>query len=1100
MKSTVEQSVVQRVDDADKEKKKKRRSNRRSKQNPASSASSNVPACFSSSSSKQQVFNMHSLNEQGLSRASDGAFNYMPPMHINEQLDTSEGQTMQMYGQEMFSNSSPHPIVCGRSLGTSTDKYSLPYHQMVVCGQRNYFIPHWSTDAVEKALEKGDVFKALFRVNAYNRLEAYCKIDGVPTDVLISGIPAQNRAVEGDIVAITVDPLTSWTRMKGSNGVSDNSSPVEDCNSFLVNDEMAGDSCKGNDKVDHGHEDHLYRNFPIPGRGCCFAESTSHGATYGLDSTRLAGHSGPNGHYPSTSDSLHIGSCIGQSEVLNALDKLRSMINSFPSKGPTGRVVAVIERSRRRDAVVGYLNVKQWISYRNFNKKEGMKIKSLAAEQEYIQLIPNDRKFMKMMVLVRDLPNYIKKRLWNEDLTVERDLVAAQIDNWPEDCHVPQAHILHIFGRGSEVEPHIDAILFENAICSEEFSLEALSCLPHLPWEVPPEEFRSRIDLRNLCVFTIDPSTATDLDDALSIEKLPNENFRVGIHIADVTYFVLPDTALDIEAQLRSTSVSMSQQKLSMLPASLSENVGSLNPGVDRLVFSIFLDIDHAGNVVDRWIGRAVMQSCCKLSYDHAQDIIDGVIDVETSNFSDNCYPQLHGNFEWSDVVRSVNCLYKISKMLKEKRFSDGALRLEGSKVVFLFDEYGNPYDSMLCDQKESNFLVEEFMLLANRTAAEVICRAFPDSALLRRHPEPNMRKLIEFEAFCLKHGLELDTSSSGQFHQSLERIREKLKGDSVLFDILISYATRPMQLASYFCTRDLKDNENEWGHYALALPLYTHFTSPLRQYPDIVVHRTLAAAMEAEKLYQNKLQVNSGEEVRKSFFTGVYFDKSAAESLDGKEALLAAALKNKVPGTELLADVAAYCNERKLASRRVKDACDKLYMWVLLKKKEVILSEARIMGLGPRFMSIYIQKLAIERRINYDEVEDLTVEWLDATTTLVLSLYANKPGFRKGSAGKLRALEDVALVVSPYEVSQVTLEKDGLDEFGATNAGDAGVAALDKESSTKFDISDNEINPAVFPFTVRVLSTIPVALHAVGGDDGPLDIGVRLYMTSYCR
>lgn len=192
------------------------------------------------------------------------------------------------------------------------------------------------------------------------------------------------------------------------------------------------------------------------------------------------------------------------------------------------------------------------------------------------------------------------------------------------------------------------------------------------------------------------------------------------------------------------------------------------------------------------------------------------------------------------------------------------------------------------------------------------------------------------------KHGLELDTSSSGHFHQSLQNIREKLKDDTVLFDILMSYASRPMQLATYFCTGVMKDNMNDWGHYALAVPLYTHFTSPLRRYPDIVVHRTLAAAIEAENLYMRSRRMShdmiSGEEVTRCF-TGVYFDKDAAESLEGREALTAAAIKHGVPCAELLAVVASYCNDRKLASRHVKDACDKLYMWVMLKKKEVFFS-----------------------------------------------------------------------------------------------------------------------------------------------------------------
>ncbi|GAB2278241.1 hypothetical protein Dimus_012932 [Dionaea muscipula] len=297
---------------------------------------------------------------------------------------------------------------------------------------------------------------------------------------------------------------------------------------------------------------------------------------------------------------------------------------------------------------------------------------------------------------------------------------------------------------------------------------------------------------------------------------------------------------------------------------------------------------------------------------------------------------------------QSVKSLHEISKALKEKRFNDGALLLESSKVVFLLDDGGIPYDSTMCKQNDSNFLVEEFMLLANRTAVEIISRTYPDSALLRRHPEPNMRKLKEFEAFCGTHGLQLDTSSSGSFHRSFENIKGKLKDDSVLYYILISYASRH----KYFCTGDTKVDENDWRHYALALPLYTHFTSPLRRYPDILVHRTLTAAIEAEEMYLKHIRHNEvSQEGRHGCFMGINVDLVAAESAQGQQALSTAASKYRVPSSESLSNVAAYCNERELASKHVQVAVDRLYLWVLLKNKEVLISEARVVGLGPRFM-----------------------------------------------------------------------------------------------------------------------------------------------------
>ncbi|KAE9595923.1 hypothetical protein Lal_00031034 [Lupinus albus] len=1116
--SVQEGSMVERFDDGDK--KKKRRSNRRPKQNssPSTSASEvseirGVSLEFSekngtptratmaaalSISPNQQGLNVTTLTEPGLSRALNVDIVSMPTMHINDQVESFVLQDAQMHSGGTGSKKKYEPTVCGGSSGTTTNKKkeeSVPCSQIGHHGQRTCFSPHWSTEAVEKALEEGLVFKALFHVNAHNALEAYCRIDGMQTDILINGIPAQNRAVDGDIVAVKIDPLSLWAKMKGPNVTRNNTETPEGFNLLTKDDKVADNICKGKGKVDAGYEFAQYRSSPSQNKEDVDCKSSSSRSNHfqekgydyegnvstGSTNHGLASRDTIDGMRCASFDSLMINSCSEKDVVINAVEKLCLLANSFPSKRPTGKIVSIIERSSRREGIIGHLYMKHCTIFRDISKEDAKKNNNNVSEREYIQLIPTDAKFPNMVVLVKKLPKCIKKRVTSGDVTVEMDLVAAQIDDWAEESFLPEALILHVFGRGSEVQPQLDAILFQNAICSSEFAPEALSCLPCVPWEVPLKEIQSRIDLRNLCIFTIDPSTATDLDDALSVEKLSNGNYRVGIHIADVSYYVLPETALDSEAQLRSTSVYMLQRKLPMLPPLLSENLGSLNPGVDRLAVSMLLDINHAGDVVDRWIGRTVIQSCCKLSYQHAQDIIDMAIG---SNILADDYPKVYGCFELLDIITYVKSLHEISKVLKWKRFINGALWLDNPKIGFLFDEYGIPYDSMFSERKESNFLVEEFMLLANMTVAEIIFRAYPDGALLRRQPEPNMRKLRDFAAFCQKHGLKLDISSSGQIHCSLEQIREKLKGDPVLYDIVISYATRPMQLASYFCSGDLKDNEHECGHYALAVPFYTHFTSPLRRYPDVVVHRTLLAVIEAEELYfkhQKALHVNKDLEVHKRCFTGIKFDQNAAKSMEGREALSAAALKHQIPHTEILADIATYCNQRKLASKNVKDACDKLFMWFLLKK-EVVLSEARILGLGPKFMSIYIQKLAIERRIYYDEVEGLTVEWLEYTSTLVLCMSAtNRRAFRKGGTNKWRTLDEVALLTCPFNQEVAVVE-----------------STIDAELGSRSVNSQTKIDPAFFPLTVRILSTIPVVLHAVGGDDGPLDIGVRLYMSSY--
>jgi DIS3-like exonuclease 2 len=264
-------------------------------------------------------------------------------------------------------------------------------------------------------------------------------------------------------------------------------------------------------------------------------------------------------------------------------------------------------------------------------------------------------------------------------------------------------------------------------------------------------------------------------------------------------------------------------------------------------------------------------------------------------------------------------------------------------------DEDGTPYETSMYKTKDSNFVVEEFMLLANMTVAKVISNAFPESALLRRHPEPNMRKLKEFEEFCGKNEFDLDTSSSGALRLSLEKMQDRVSHDPVLYNILMVFATKPMQLAKYFCTGELKDKEEDWGHYALACPLYTHFTSPIRRYPDVLVHRMLAAALDAEDILsvsegslshkgnKNSVVPLMGRNLRlKQCFSSAKSERGVLDSPITQNALAIAADKHKLPASSDLVSIAAHCNERKMASRNVKEASDKLYLWAMLKKKGV--------------------------------------------------------------------------------------------------------------------------------------------------------------------
>ncbi|XP_031496995.1 DIS3-like exonuclease 2 [Nymphaea colorata] len=1173
-------SVAERFEEGEKEKRKKRRANRRNRQNQGGLVSSGKnsdgnevtdgatlgePQCgesssaarrdmdssllckpileeiqssdlqcgfFSSLESSDAAVNPIQLHGEG-PKASDIAFISLPSMHITEerqveidcrsmphQNNSAHGMCGN-YSDKGYSRSCPSPISFEKFNPASPVNGFLPY-QKTEAG-RKYFVPYWSMQDVNKAVERGDAFRASFRVNAHYRIEAYCTIDGVPIDVLISGFAAQNRAIEGDVVAIVIDPVAAWPKLKGSPSVLANSSTEDDSFTVCETMESADEVLQG--KLDPNkaakfltdQTSSFLKDTNSNALECSLASQVGLQVTYVSNSRRsetcLTYVNSTLGHLPHNSSAIsRAANDTSQPDgAAAAVQKFAAIVRKFHFKRPTGRVVAIIDQSPRRNAVIGFLGVRQWMSFREGIKKDVLgpssrknNSKMCSLPREYVQLTPMDGKLPKMMVLVKTLPCCIKERLQKADITVEMELVAAKIHDWKDESFLPQAFVLHSLGKGTDIEAQKGAILFEHAIHHVDFSPESLACLPMLPWRIPSEEFEKRKDFRDLCVFTIDPSTATDLDDALSVEKLSDDIIRVGVHIADTSFFVMPDTALDAEAQLRSTSVYLLQHKVPMLPPVLSEDLGSLNPGADKLAFSITWDINRVGDILDQWIGRTIIRSCCKLSYEQAHDIIDERLDINSLSNGNSRLPELHGKFEWKDVIDSVRMLNRISMTLKERRFKDGALWLDSPKLVLLFDECGLPFDSNLHERISSHFLVEELMLLANMTTAKVISNAYPDCALLRRHPEPNSRKLKEFEAFCGKHGFELDTSSSGRLHMSLQKIQKKLENDPVLFDILVNYASKPMQLAAYFCTGQLRNRENEWTHYSLSVPFYTHFTSPLRRYPDIVVHRTLTAVLEAEEVYAAALQKKLVQSDKKcsqtvsGYFSSLHFDKKAADSKEGKGALMAAALRHKIPRTAELAGIAAYCNDRRLASRQAQDASERVYLWALLKKKEALISEARVLGLGPKFMSVYVNNVAMERRIYYDDIEGLIVDWLETTSTLILDLRKPKISHRKSNPGKSRVLEDIALIVNPSELKYEDVLAEMVDEVTVSEVGKNGLTEEAKPEYENLSSKPCETEPAVLPLTLQVLSQVPVSVHAIGGDNGPPDIAVKLYLSSY--
>ncbi|XP_030629597.1 DIS3-like exonuclease 2 [Chanos chanos] len=504
-------------------------------------------------------------------------------------------------------------------------------------------------------------------------------------------------------------------------------------------------------------------------------------------------------------------------------------------------------------------------------------------------------------------------------------LFICRITHWPADSNFAEGRLAKSLGQAGEIEPETEAILTEYDVDFSEFSEEVLACLPQaLPWTIPPEELSKRRDLRRECIFTIDPSTARDLDDALSCKQLPDGNFEVGVHIADVSYFVKEGSALDFVAGCRATSVYMVQKVIPMLPRLLCEELCSLNPLTDRLTFSVIWKLSPEGKILSEWFGRSVIRSCVKLSYDHAQSMIEDPDKLFTAEELPPCSPE----HSVDEIHRAVLDLHSIAKKLRSQRFEGGALRLERLKLSFTLDkDSGMPQGCYVYQYRDSNKLVEEFMLLANMAVAHKVYGSFPELALLRRHPPPQTKMVDDLKEFCDQMGLDIDLSSSGALHRSLNETLGNDPYTSARKEVLSHMCSKPMQIALYFCTGALKD-EKLFRHYALNVPLYTHFTSPIRRYADVIVHRLLAASLRCGP--QLGLSV---EEVHKQ---------------------------------------ACHCNDKKTASKRVQELSAELFFAVFVKECGPLDSEAMVMGVLDRSFDVLVLRYGVQKRIYCNSVEGL--------------------------------------------------------------------------------------------------------------------------------
>lgn len=398
---------------------------------------------------------------------------------------------------------------------------------------------------------------------------------------------------------------------------------------------------------------------------------------------------------------------------------------------------------------------------------------------------------------------------------LDGEKVIGEITDWPKDSRNPFGTVTEVLGSATDNDVVMHSILFEYDLPSK-FPEEVERAAEDISFDLDPEEIKKRRDFRDVLTFTIDPHDAKDFDDALSIQKLPNGNYEIGVHIADVSHYMQEGDILDVEAYERATSVYLVDRVVPMLPEKLSNGVCSLRPHEEKFTFSAVFEIDEKANIVNEWFGRTVIYSDRRFTYEEAQEIIEN---------------------KEGELSEEILIMDAIAKKLRGKRFGNGAISFDRVEVKFHLDREDNatPTGVYFKEAKDSNKLIEEFMLLANKKVAQFIGdrkkHKKPKTFVYRIHDEPKEDRFEQFANFVTQFGYQIrggnDTNIAKSLNKLLKEVHGKKEGN-----MIETLAVRTMAKAEY--------STNNIGHYGLAFQYYSHFTSPIRRYPDVMVHRLL--------------------------------------------------------------------------------------------------------------------------------------------------------------------------------------------------------------------------------------------------------------------
>ena len=447
-------------------------------------------------------------------------------------------------------------------------------------------------------------------------------------------------------------------------------------------------------------------------------------------------------------------------------------------------------------------------------------------KHEYVGIIQINKNFAFTIIEDRNIHSDIFIPNNNIGEAEDGDKVLVTILEWKKQDLSPIGKIKKVLGKPGEHQTEIDSILTQNNI-NLSFPSEVLEYTESISEKITNEEIKKRRDYRNVLTFTIDPVDAKDFDDALSFKKIDEENYEIGIHIADVSHYVKIGTLLDKEAYDRATSIYLVDRVIPMLPEKLSNKVCSLRPNEEKLTFSTSVIIDKQGNIKEHWFGRTIIKSNYRFSYQEAQEII------ETKKNTISKKNSLTGK-EYSvdnEIVEAIIIMDKIAKETRKKRAQNGSINFNKKEVYFNLNEKKEPVGVFTKESKDANKLIEEFMLIANKKVAELFTEIKKQKYIYRVHDLPDIEKLKSLKHIVKSFGYTLDLTSSKGISKSLNKLLDQIRGKEEQ-NLIESLALRSMSKAEY--------STNNIGHYGLAFVNYTHFTSPIRRYPDVIVHRLL--------------------------------------------------------------------------------------------------------------------------------------------------------------------------------------------------------------------------------------------------------------------